>query len=75
MHKPISIKNLSVSFPSKTCFEDFTTQLHAGSRIAIIGRNGCGKSTLLKIVSGIIKATSGNIRIPEDYSGSRKVRF
>ena len=48
IHKPIQIKNLQLSFPHKTCFDDFTVQIPYGSRIAIIGRNGCGKTALLK---------------------------
>ena len=51
IHKPIQIKNLSLSFPHKTCFENFSCQIPYGSRIAIIGRNGSGKSTLLKMIA------------------------
>jgi ATPase subunit of ABC transporter with duplicated ATPase domains len=64
MHKPIQIKNLSLSFPHKICFEDFTTQVYFGSRIVIIGQNGCGKSTLLKILQGLFEPTSGDAEIP-----------
>jgi len=50
MHQPIQLQNLSLSFPNKTCFEDFSPQINYGQRIAIIGRNGSGKSSLLKIL-------------------------
>lgn len=53
MHKPIQIKDLDLSFPHKTCFENFSCQIPYGSRIAIIGRNGSGKSTLLKMIASI----------------------
>ncbi len=66
MHKPIQIKNLSLSFSHKTCFDDFTAQINEGARIAVIGRNGCGKSTLLKIMQGTIEPTSGNINVPKE---------
>lgn len=66
MHKPIQLKNLSLSFPHKICFDDFSTQINHGSRIAIIGRNGSGKTTLLKILSGIIEPTSGDIQHADD---------
>lgn len=66
IHKPIQIKNLQLSFPHKTCFDDFTVQIPYGSRIAIIGRNGCGKTTLLKILNGMLEPTSGDIWCTDD---------
>jgi len=53
MHKPIQIKDLDLSFPHKTCFENFSCQIPYGSRIAIIGRNGSGKSSLLQMIASL----------------------
>lgn len=66
MHKPIQIKDLSVSFSHKTCFENFNCQVVYGHRIAIIGRNGSGKSTLLNILAGIADSSNGIIHIGKD---------
>lgn len=66
IHKPIQIKNLSLSFPHKTCFDDFNAQIVYGSRIAIMGRNGSGKTTLLKIVCGVVEPTSGDIQCDDN---------
>ena len=66
IHKPIQIKNLDLSFPYKTCFENFNCRIAYGNRIAIIGRNGSGKTTLLKIIAGICEPTSGDIYIGDD---------
>lgn len=68
MHKPIQIKDLSLSFPHKTCFDHFNVQIHYGSRIAIIGRNGSGKSTLLKIVMGSFAGATGDVLIPKEVT-------
>jgi ATPase subunit of ABC transporter with duplicated ATPase domains len=62
----IHIKNLEISFPQKTCFEDFSTYIHPGSRIAIIGQNGSGKSTLLKALQGQFEASCGSIHASKD---------
>jgi NitT/TauT family transport system ATP-binding protein len=35
----------------------------AGEFVAIVGPSGCGKSTLLKLVAGLLRASSGAIRV------------
>jgi ATPase subunit of ABC transporter with duplicated ATPase domains len=65
-HKPISFHNVGLSFPQKVCFEGFTTQIHSGHRIAIIGQNGSGKSTLLKMLQGLVEPSGGDLRLPDD---------
>lgn len=65
-HSPIVLKDLSFILPHKTCFAGFSSSIHAGKRIAIIGQNGCGKSTLLKILQGLIEPTDGEVAIPKN---------
>ncbi|MBN8828885.1 MAG: ABC-F family ATP-binding cassette domain-containing protein [Sphingobacteriia bacterium] len=65
-HKPIHIHNLALILPHKICFENFSTQIYFGNRIAIIGRNGSGKSSLLKILQGQFESSDGKVGIPND---------
>ena len=55
-------KNLSKSIDGKMLFEKFDARVLQGERIAIVGRNGSGKSTLLKILLGLEKPSSGEIK-------------
>lgn len=68
MFRPIVLKEVSLSFSNKSCFEDFSSHIYPGSRIAIIGRNGSGKSTLVNILRGELAPSSGNVIIPDDLS-------
>lgn len=70
MHKPISLKHISLFFADKLCVEDFSAHIHFARRIAIIGRNGCGKSTLLQLLMGLKQPTSGKLHVPDDVSFS-----
>jgi ATPase subunit of ABC transporter with duplicated ATPase domains len=64
-HKPISCHNVGLSFPQKVCFEGLRTQIHNGSRIALMGQNGSGKSTLLKMLQGLLEPSQGEICVPD----------
>lgn len=51
MQKIITINELNLQFGAKELIADFSQNIYAGERIAIIGRNGSGKSSLLKILA------------------------
>lgn len=66
--KVTSIKEMATQLlKGKVEYKDFwalkgvSFQVNKGEVVGIIGRNGAGKSTILKIISGILKPTSGNV--------------
>ncbi|KTD67601.1 ABC transporter ATP-binding protein [Legionella santicrucis] len=65
-HKSIQLKDISLIYPHKTCFEAFSDEIHFGDRITLIGRNGSGKSTLLKMLCGLCLPSQGDIKVPQD---------
>lgn len=42
---------------------DVSFDVKRGETVGIIGTNGSGKSTILKIITGVLKPTSGNVKI------------
>ncbi len=63
--RQLVIDRLSVVYRSRRgdlpAVADITMDIAEGEFVAILGPSGCGKSTLLKIVSGLLKPTSGTV--------------
>ncbi|GAB4364043.1 MAG: ABC transporter ATP-binding protein [Calditrichia bacterium] len=59
----VEVTDLSVKFGDHQALEDLNLQIPPQDFVAIVGPNGAGKSTFLKVLLGLIKSTTGEVRI------------
>lgn len=72
IEKDFSIKQAFINFFTKKkkkkteyfwALKNVTFSVNKGDVVGLIGSNGAGKSTLLKVVSGVMKPTSGKVEV------------
>ena len=59
----LSLVYRSAGQPETHAFGPLSFRVAAGEFVSIVGPSGCGKSSLLECVSGLMRATSGDVRI------------
>lgn len=59
----IEATNIGKRFGEKVLFNDLSFRLPAGGIVGVIGGNGAGKTTLFKLLSGIEKLDSGELKV------------
>lgn len=65
----IEIKNLTKNFGQKQALSGLNMTVPMGSIYGFIGENGSGKSTTEKIICGLLRPTSGQVKIyDKDYT-------
>ena len=69
MTTALSFNNITVTFAGKTgsagytAVKDTTINVADGEFVSIVGPTGCGKSTLLNIGAGLLRASSGEVKV------------
>ena len=66
----IKIKNVNHFFDEKQVLKDFSLNINSNSVTSILGPSGSGKTTLLRLISGLEKLQSGNIKIDNNNNNS-----
>jgi ABC-2 type transport system ATP-binding protein len=59
----VDVIGVSRSFGQKTALDDVSFHATAGQVYGLVGSNGAGKTTLLKHLLGLLRATSGSVRV------------
>lgn len=59
----LQFEAVTKTFPGVKALTDVTFDIAPGQVHALLGENGAGKSTLLRILSGVMKPTSGSLYI------------
>ncbi len=71
MEPVLELKNINYAYHTlegeTTALTDITFSVAPGEFVAIVGPSGCGKSTLLSVISGLLQAEKGLIKINGKY--------
>ena len=59
----IVVSALSVRRGDTTILNEIDLSVAHGRRVLVFGRNGAGKTTLLKVILGLIRPSSGQVRV------------
>lgn len=59
----ISLSNVNLIYSDKYILKNINLNINKGDCVSISGHNGAGKTTLFKIINGLVKPTSGTIKI------------
>jgi ribose transport system ATP-binding protein len=59
----LTFEGITKAFPGVKALSDVSFDVAPGEIHALLGENGAGKSTLLRILSGVFKPTSGEVRV------------
>ena len=61
----LKVQNINKTIKSKTIVNDTNLEFKCGELIGLIGENGAGKSTLIKMITAVLKPTSGDITLDD----------
>jgi len=64
----VEVENLVKGFGDRLLFDGLSFTLPRNGIVGVIGPNGAGKTTLFKMIQGLEKTDSGNIKIGETVS-------
>jgi ABC-type Mn2+/Zn2+ transport system ATPase subunit len=75
MHHPIvEFRNVSFSFGEGSVLEGLSLRIPEGAFVGLVGPSGAGKTTFLRLLTGVLKPTTGEISFGRGRD-SRRIRL
>lgn len=74
----LKLTNVTKSFGTRTVIQDLSLSVEEHSIYGFIGKNGAGKTTTMKLILGLLKPDSGEIRVCGEtvaYGNTKTNRF
>lgn len=62
----IEAKNISKAYNGRTLVDNFSTRIHRGDRVGLVGPNGVGKTTLLSMLNGLLPPDTGTVKLGQN---------
>ena len=75
----VSLQNVLLAYGTaekrQVILDETNLTINKGDFVALVGPSGCGKSTILKIVSGLVRVTSGAALVKGREVGAEPIRI
>ena len=68
----LEAKGVCKKYFNKQALKGIDLTIESGKIVGLLGPNGSGKSTFLKLLAGLCKSTTGNIKICNDQNWDLK---
>jgi ABC transport system ATP-binding/permease protein len=67
----VEADRIDKAYEGRPIVADFSTRIHRGDRIGIIGPNGSGKTTLINLLTGTLAPDAGSVRLGANLAMTR----
>jgi branched-chain amino acid transport system ATP-binding protein len=68
----LRLEGINVRFGGLQALSDIEFAVNAGEIVGLIGPNGAGKTTIFNVITGVYKASAGNVRLDDTSLGGKR---